>query len=102
MTYCLERLTHIYVKEIVRLHRVSASIISDTDPKFTSKFWEQLNHKLGTKLTLSSGYHPQTNSQSERMIQSLEEQLRACVLEHIGSWDDFLPLIEFTYNNNFH
>jgi len=57
---------------------------------------------LGTKLHLSSAYHPQTDGQSERTIQSLEDLLRACVLEDSSSWDRRLPLIEFTYNNNFH
>ncbi|WJX17476.1 hypothetical protein P8452_07389 [Trifolium repens] len=101
-TYSLERLAQIYVKEIVRLHGIPASIVSDRDPRFTSKFWHQLHLELGTKLRLSSAYHPQTDGQSERTIQSLEDLLRACVLEHKGSWDEFLPLIEFTYNNSFH
>src|ERR1044072_1054310 len=59
---------------------------------------------LGTKLKLSSGYHPQADGhgQYERTIQSLEDLLRACVLDHKGSWDEFLPLVEFTYNNSFH
>jgi hypothetical protein len=101
-TYSLERLAQIYLKEIVRLHGIPASIVSDRDPRFTSKFWHQLHLELGTKLRLSSAYHPQTDGQSERTIQSLEDLLRACVLEHKGSWDEFLPLIEFTYNNSFH
>ncbi|XP_073224786.1 uncharacterized protein [Cicer arietinum] len=58
--------------------------------------------KLGTKLRLSSAYHPQTDGQTERTNQSLEDLLRACVLDDRGSWDDVLPLIEFTYNNSFH
>ena len=61
-----------------------------------------MQQALGTKLRLSSAYHPQTDGQSERTIQSLEDLLRACVLDHRGSWDDLLPLIEFTYNNSFH
>jgi len=69
---------------------------------FTSKFWGSLHQALGTKLHLSSAYHPQTDGQSERIIQSLEDLLRACVLEDSGSWDRCLPLIEFTYNNSFH
>ncbi|GAU35775.1 hypothetical protein TSUD_61360 [Trifolium subterraneum] len=73
-----------------------------TDPKFTSRFWESLQEALGTKLRLSSAYHPQTDGQSERTIQSLEDLLRACVLEQGESWDSCLPLIEFTYNNSFH
>jgi hypothetical protein len=57
---------------------------------------------LGTKLRLSSAYHPQTDGQTERTIQSLEDLLRACVLEQGVSWVECLPLIEFTYNNSFH
>nr|KYP49956.1 Transposon Ty3-G Gag-Pol polyprotein [Cajanus cajan] len=78
------------------------SIISDRDPRFTSRFWQSLHQALGTKLKLSSAYHPQTDGQSERTIQSLEDLLRACVLDHLGSWEDVLPLVEFTYNNSFH
>ena len=91
-----------YVSEIVRLHGVPSSIVSNRDPRFTSRFWESLHKALGTKLRLSSAYHPQTDGQTERTIQSLEDLLRACVLEQRGSWDSFLPLIEFTYNNSFH
>ena len=57
---------------------------------------------LGENLCLSSEYNPQTGGQIEKTIQSLEYLLRACVLEHGGAWDSYLPLIEFTYNNNFH
>jgi len=57
---------------------------------------------LGTKLTKSSAYHLQTDGQSERTIQSLENLLQTCILDHLGAWDEVLPLIEFTYNNSFH
>ena len=63
---------------------------------------KSLNRALGTKLRLSSAYHPQTDGQTERTIQSLEDLLRACVLEQKGSRESFTPLIEFTYNNSFH
>jgi len=84
------------------LDGVPISIISDRDPRFTSKFWGSLHQALGTKLHLSSAYHPQTDGQFERTIQSLEDLLRTCVLENSDSWDRCLPLIEFTYNNSFH
>ncbi|KAE9597601.1 putative nucleotidyltransferase, Ribonuclease H [Lupinus albus] len=102
MRYSLERLAELYIREIVCLRGIPSSIISDRDPRFTSNFWTSLQSALGTKLKLSSAYHPQTDGQSERTIQSLEDLLRACVLEQSGSWDDMLPLIEFTYNNSFH
>ena len=95
-------LTQLYIKEIVRLHGVPSSIVSDRDPRFTSRFWHTLQSALGSKLTMSSSYHPQTDGQSERTIQSLEDLLRTCVLDHLGAWDEVLRLIEFTYNNNFH
>ncbi|PNY01683.1 retrotransposon-related protein [Trifolium pratense] len=98
----IPKLAEMYVDQIVRLHGVPSSIVSDRDPRFTSRFWESLQEAVGTKLRMSSAYHPQTDGQSERTIQSLEDLLRACVLENGGSWDSWLSLIEFTYNNSFH
>ena len=83
--FSLEKLTTLYISEIIRLHGVPSSIVSDRDPRFTSRFWESLNRALGTKLRLSSAYHPQTNGQTKQTIQSLEDLLRACVLEQKGS-----------------
>nr|KYP39786.1 Transposon Ty3-I Gag-Pol polyprotein [Cajanus cajan] len=100
--WSLEKLTQLYIKEIVRLHGVPSSIISDRDPRFTSRFWQSLHQALWTKLRLNSSYHPQTDGQSEKTIQSLEDLLRACILDHLGSWEEMLPLVEFTYNNSFH
>ena len=98
----MAKLAQLYIKEIVRLHGVPSSIVSDRDPRFTSRFWQTLHSAIGSKLIMSSAYHPQTDSQSERTIQSLEDLLRTCTLDHLGTWDEVLPLIEFTYNNNFH
>jgi len=98
----VERLAEIYIDQVVRLHGIPSSIVSDRDPRFTSKFWESLQTALETKLRLSSAYHPQTNEQTDRIILSLEDFLRACVLEQGVSWVECLPLIKFTYNNNFH
>nr|KYP56886.1 Transposon Ty3-G Gag-Pol polyprotein [Cajanus cajan] len=100
--WSLEKLTQLYIKEIFRLHGVPSSIISDRDPRFISRFWRSLHQTLGTKLRLSSAYHPQTDGQFERTIQSLEDLLRACILDHLGSWEEMLPLVDFTYNNSFH
>jgi len=102
MDYSMERLAKLYIERIVCLHGIPSSIVSDRDPRLTSRFWEGLQSALGTKLRLSSAYHPQTDGQTERTIQSLEDLLRSCVLEQGGNWDSFLPLIEFTYNNSFH
>ncbi|GKB88640.1 putative reverse transcriptase domain-containing protein [Tanacetum coccineum] len=78
------------------------SIISDHDSHFTSRFWQSMQKALGTRLDMSTAYHPQTNGQSERIIQTLEDILRACVLDFRGSWDVHLPLVEFSYNNSYH
>ena len=83
-------------------HGVPISIISDRDSRFTSQFWQSLQKAMGTRLDLSTSYHPQTDGQTERTIQTLEDMLRACVLEFGGSWDDHLPLVEFSYNNSYH
>jgi len=98
----MAKLAQLYIKEIVRLHGVPSSIVSDRDQRFTSQFWQTLHEALGTKLTMSSAYHPQTDGQFERTIQSLEDLLRTCILNHLGAWDEVLPLIKFTYNNSFH
>ena len=97
----LEKLAQLYVDEIVRLHGVPVSIVSDRDPRFTSRFWPSLQTTLGTRLHFSTAFHPQTDGQSERTIQTLEDMLRACVMEFKGSWDTHLALMEFAYNNNY-
>ncbi|GJT08567.1 putative reverse transcriptase domain-containing protein [Tanacetum coccineum] len=74
------------------------SIISDRDSHFTSRVWQSLHKALGTQLNLSTAYHPQTDSQSERTIQTLEDMLRACVINFRNGWDRHLPLVEFSYN----
>jgi len=99
---CIAKLAQLYIKEIVRLYEVPSSIVSDRDPRFTSWFWQTLQSALGSKLTMSSAYHPQTDGQSERTIQSLQDLLRTCILDHLGAWDEVLPLIVFTHNNNFY
>jgi len=96
------QLAEIYIREIVKVHGIPSSIVSDRDPRFTSRFWKSLQEALGSKLRLSSAYHPQIDGQLERTIQSLEDLLRVCVLEQGGTWDSHLPLIEFAYNNSYH
>ncbi|WMV30281.1 hypothetical protein MTR67_023666 [Solanum verrucosum] len=92
----------LYIDEIVRLHGVPLSIISYRVPQFTSYFWKSFQKGLGTQVNLSITIHPQMDGQVERIIQTLEDMLRACLINFKGNWDDHLPLIEFTYNNNFH
>jgi len=86
---------------VVRQHGMPSSIVSDQDPRFTSWFWQTLQHALGCRLRMSSGYHPQTDGQLERLIQSLEDLLRTCILDNLGSWDEVLSLVDFTYKNNY-
>ena len=78
------------------------SIVSDRDSRFISRFWESLQKALGTKLHMSTTFHPQTDGQSERTIQTLEEMLKACVIEFQDTWDKYIALIEFAYNNQYH
>jgi len=101
MKYKMEKLVELYIKEVVRLHGIPSSIVSDKDPRFTLRFCTSLHEALGTKLKLSSTYHPQTDGQTERTIQTLEDLLRVCIIEQQGSWMECLPLIEFTYNNSY-
>ena len=96
----LESLALLYRNEIVRLHGIPVSIVSDRDPRFTSKFWQGFQKAWGTKLNYSTTFHPQTDGQSERTIQTLEDMLRACALDWSGNWDEYLPLVEFSYNNS--
>ncbi|GJS13478.1 putative reverse transcriptase domain-containing protein [Tanacetum coccineum] len=90
------------INEIVARHGVPVSIISDRDSYFTSRFWQSLQEALGTRLDLSTAYHPETDGQSERTIQTLEDMLRACAINFGGNWDTHLPLVEFSYNNSYH
>ncbi|KAH0778029.1 hypothetical protein KY290_009440 [Solanum tuberosum] len=91
-TNTAEDYAKLYVQEIVRLHGVPISIISDRGAQFTAQFWKSFQKGLGSK----------TDGQAERTIQTLEDMLRACVIDFKGSWDDHLPLIEFAYNNSYH
>ena len=79
-----------YMGEIVRQHGVPASIMSDRDTRFRSHFWESLQESLGTRLKFNTSYHPETDEQSERTIQILEDMLRACMIGFKGSWEDHL------------
>ncbi|GJZ08186.1 putative reverse transcriptase domain-containing protein [Tanacetum coccineum] len=101
-TDTMEKLTKQYLKEVVSRYGVPVLIISDRDSKFTSHFWKSLNEALGTQLDMSTAYHPQTDGQSERTIQTLEDMLRVCVMDFGKGCDIHIPLIVFSYNNNYH
>ncbi|GJV56868.1 putative reverse transcriptase domain-containing protein, partial [Tanacetum coccineum] len=100
--YKMDILARLYLNEIVARHGVPISIILDHDSRFISRFWLSMQEALGTRLDMSTAFHPQTDGQSERTIQTLEDMLRACILDFRGSWDVHLPLVEFSYNNSYH
>ncbi|GJW86542.1 putative RNA-directed DNA polymerase [Tanacetum coccineum] len=98
----LEKLARMYLNEVVTRHGIPVSIIYDRDPRFASHFWRSLQKALGTSLAMSITYHPETDGQSERTIQTLEDMLRACVIDFGKGWVNHLPLVEFSYNNSYH
>ncbi|KAK1414363.1 hypothetical protein QVD17_16561 [Tagetes erecta] len=98
--YSVSKLSEVFLQEIIRLHGTPSSIVSDRDPRFTSRFWKGFQAAWGTRLNFSTAFHPQTDGQSERTIQTLEDMLRACALEWTGNWDEYLCLVEFAYNNS--
>jgi hypothetical protein len=89
------------MSRIVCLHGVPKKIVSDRGTQFTSRFWKRLHESMDTKLNFSSAYHPQTDGQTERTNQVLEDMLRACALKHGRNWDKSLPYAEFSYNNSY-
>jgi hypothetical protein len=86
---------------IVCLHGVPKKIVSDRGSQFTSRLWRSFHENMSTKLNFSTAYHPQTDGHTERTNQVLEDMLRACALQHGGSWDKSLPYAEFSYNNSY-
>jgi hypothetical protein len=99
--YDVRRYAEIYIARVLCLHGVPKTTISDRGSQFVTRFWEQLHTSLRTHLIHSLAYHPQTDAQTERVNQILEDMLRACVMEYQGSWDKNLPWVEFSYNNSY-
>jgi hypothetical protein len=85
----------------VCLHGVPKKIVSNRGTQFTSRFWEKLHEAMDTMLNFSSVYHPQTDGQTERVNQILEDILRACALKDKKRWDECLLHAEFSYNNSY-
>ncbi|GJZ91737.1 putative reverse transcriptase domain-containing protein [Tanacetum coccineum] len=98
----MKKFTRQYLKEVVLRHGVPVSIISDRDGRFTSQFWQSQKIIKGSSLKACTAYHPQTDDQSERTVQTLKDMLRACVIDFGKGWDRHLPLVEFSYNNSYH
>ncbi|GJR51526.1 putative reverse transcriptase domain-containing protein [Tanacetum coccineum] len=98
----MEKLKRMYLKEVVTRHGIPVSIIYDRDGRFTSNFWRSLQKALGTSLDISTAYHPETEGQSERTIQTLEDMLRAFLIDFGNGWVKHFPIVEFSYNNSYH
>ena len=101
MTFTLEEFCRLYIRDIFRLHGVPMSIVSNRDSRLMAHFWKSFQKAMGTQLTMSTAFHLQTDSQSEMTIQVLEDMLRAYILDLKGSWEEHLPLVEFSYNNSY-
>jgi transposase InsO family protein len=95
------QLAELYMSRIVCLHGVPNKIVSNRGTQLTLRFWERLHETMDTQLRFSSAYHPQTDGQTERVNQNLEDMLRACALQYGRSWDKSLTYAEFYYNNSY-
>ncbi|GJR97378.1 putative reverse transcriptase domain-containing protein [Tanacetum coccineum] len=98
----LDKLARLYLNRIVARHGIPVSIICDRDRRFTSNFWKSFQKALGTDISMSTAYHPEIDGQSKRTIQTLEDMLRACVIDFGKGWVKHLPLAKFSYNNSYH
>jgi len=96
-----DQLAQLYIDHILRLHGVPSRIVTDRGSQFTSRFWKSLHEALKTHLDYSTAYHPQTDGQTERVNQILEDMLRACVLTYGKDWEKSLSFAEFSYNNSY-
>ena len=97
-----DRMATLFLSHIFKYHGLPTSIISDRDPRTTSLFWRALFDNLGTTLKFSSAYHPQTDGQSEIANSTILDLLKAYVSDQKSTWEKFLPLVEFAYNNTVH
>jgi transposase InsO family protein len=101
ITHKEANIVDIYLKEVARLHGIPKMIVSDRDPKFTSNFWKGLFKGFGTDLNFSTTYHPESDGKTERVNQIIEDMLRMYVMEKPSKWEDYLHLVEFSYNNGY-
>jgi transposase InsO family protein len=93
-------IANLFFKEVVKLHDLPRSIVSDRETKFVGHLWSTLWKKLGTNLSFSSAYHPQTDGKTEVVNRSLGDLLRSIVTEYHNQWDHILPQGEFAYNDS--
>ena len=102
VSYKASDIARIFIKEVFRLHGLPKRIVSDRDAKFTSKFWRSLFQAIDTQLCFSTTYHPQSDGQTERVNQVVEDILRAYFNREPKKWIQYLPLVEFAYNSSYH
>jgi transposase InsO family protein len=100
-TYSVQDYAELYIDQILCLHGIPKTIGSDRGTQFVAHFWEQLHESLGTRLIRSSSYHPQTDGQTERVNQIVEDMLRASIMHFDKSWEKCLSLAELSYNNSY-
>jgi len=91
----------VFIKDVVGLPIVPNKIVSNKDAKFTSKFWKELFVGLGTELAFSTTYHPHTDGETGKVTRILEGMLRMYVMHQHQKWEEYLPLVDFTYNNGY-
>lgn len=101
-TFRVVQISHLFMQNILRLHGLPKIIISNEDVKFTSAFWRILFKWLGTQLNSSTTYHSQTDRQTEWVNRVVEDMIRAYAMQQSYKWEDYLPLVKFSYNNGYH
>eukprot|EP00253_Pinus_taeda_P007492 PITA_07492 len=101
-TYRASQIANIFIHNIFNPHGLPKTIISDHDVKFTSAFWRTLVEGSGTQLNVSTAYHPQTDGQTERVNQVVEDMLRSYVMHQPARWEEYLHRVEFAYNNGYY
>jgi hypothetical protein len=99
--YRAPKLMDLYIEHILRLHGVPRSIVLDRGTQFTAYFWKSLHGSLGMSLDYTTAFHLQTDGQTEKVNQVLEDLLRACVLTYNSDWEKSSSYVEFSYNNSF-
>jgi hypothetical protein len=101
LTHKETKIADIYMREIARLHGIPKTIVSDRDPNVTSNFWKGLFNVFGTNLNFSTAYHPESDGQTKRVNQVIEDMLRMYVMDKPSKWEEYLHLVEFSYNNGY-
>jgi transposase InsO family protein len=100
--YTAAMVASLFVNHIYKLHGLPETIVSDRDPVFTSRFWQELFRTIGSELKMSTPYHPATNGQTERLNQCVETYLRCFVHSCPKKWSEWISLAEYWYNTNHH